>query len=52
MTKDEALALFGGNVSKLADALGVRPQAVRKWGKHVPPLRVYQIKEIIKEVSK
>jgi hypothetical protein len=43
-TKD-AIAMFGG-VRKLADALGIWPQAVYKWGDDVPELRRYQIEAL------
>lgn len=46
MTKDEAIALFGSR-AEMARALGVTRQAVSKWDKDkLPPLRVYQIKEL------
>jgi len=43
MTKDEALAMFGGNARSLADALGITEQAVSQWGESVPRLRELQI---------
>lgn len=46
-TKD-AIEFFG-SLKKLADALGVWPQAVYRWGEDVPPLRAYQIKELMGE---
>lgn len=46
MTKAEAIAYFG-NANRLAKALGIYASAVSRWGNEVPPLRVYQIKEII-----
>lgn len=48
MKKHEAIALFGG-ASKLAEALGIRPQAVHQWGDDVPQLRVYQIRCLLKD---
>lgn len=45
MTKKEAVALFGSQ-AELARALGLSRQAVSKWGDKLPPLRVYQIKEL------
>jgi hypothetical protein len=48
MTKDEAVKLFGG-VRALADALNITEQAVHQWGDTVPPLRVYQIRDLLKE---
>lgn len=35
-----------GNANKLAKLLGVSPQAVRQWGPMMPPLRVYQLRDI------
>lgn len=46
MTKQEATDLFDGSIRKLAEALGITEQAVHQWGETVPPLRVYQIKEL------
>lgn len=46
MRKDEAIALFG-SASSLARSLGITRQAVSRWGEMVPPLRVYQIREIV-----
>lgn len=46
MSKDEAILLFG-TASNLARALGITRQAVGLWGEMVPPLRAYQIREII-----
>lgn len=53
MTKDEAVRLMGSK-SKVAQALGISRQAVSAWGDDVPPLRAYQLREIMaerKEVS-
>lgn len=47
MKTQEAIDLFGG-CKALADALGIWPQAVYKWGENVPELRRYQIKDIVK----
>jgi hypothetical protein len=49
MTTEEALAKFGGSRRRLAEALGISVQAVAQWGAQVPPLRVYQIKELLNE---
>jgi DNA-binding transcriptional regulator YdaS (Cro superfamily) len=46
MTKEEAVRRFG-SVRALAKALGISTQAVAQWGEDVPPLRVYQIREIL-----
>lgn len=48
MTKEEAIAAFG-SVRKLSDALGITEQAVHQWGAEVPALRVYQIKDILRQ---
>ena len=45
MTKTEAIAK-AGNANKLAALLGISRQAVSKWPEKVPPLRVYQLREI------
>lgn len=45
MKTTEAINLFGG-VAKLAKALGISVQAVYQWGDVIPPLRVYEIREI------
>lgn len=45
MTKSEAIKLFG-SAARLAALLGITPQAVSKWPETLPPLRVYQLREI------
>ena len=45
MKTEDAIAAFG-DAKKLADALGIWPQAIYKWGETVPELRAYQIKEL------
>lgn len=47
MKTEKAIEYFGG-VKALADALGIWPQAIYKWGEDVPCLRAYQIKEAMK----
>lgn len=42
MTTDEAVQFFGG-LKKLADALGVWPQVIYKWGERPPMARQYEI---------
>lgn len=37
---------------ELAAALGITVQAVYSWGDDVPPLRAYQIKEILAQREK
>ena len=44
MKKKEAIKLVG-SAYRLAKMLGIRRQAVSKWGDDVPPLRVYQLAE-------
>jgi len=45
MLKDFAIKK-AGNANRLAKLLGVSPQAVRQWGPEMPPLRVYQLRDI------
>jgi transcriptional repressor of cell division inhibition gene dicB len=47
MTKNEAIRKFGG-ARALAEALGISTQAVGQWGQEVPPLRQYQIMELLR----
>lgn len=46
MKVEEAITQFG-SVAALATALGISVQAVYQWGDTVPPLRVYQIRELL-----
>lgn len=46
MKKTEAIEIFGSE-AKLAQALNLSRSAVSQWGDTVPPLRAYQIKEIV-----
>lgn len=46
MKISDAILAFG-SLTALAKALGISVQAVYQWGDTVPPLRVYQIKELI-----
>jgi hypothetical protein len=46
MTKNEAIKIFGG-VRGLAEALGISTQAVGRWAEEIPPLREYQINELL-----
>lgn len=43
---EDAIAFFG-NIKKMADALGIYPQGIYRWGEFVPPLRHYQISELM-----
>jgi hypothetical protein len=45
MKTEEAIILFG-SVRNLAKALDLSVQAIYAWGERVPPLRVYQIREL------
>jgi len=49
-TKD-AIKIFG-NKTRLAEALGISRPAVSRWGENLPPLRVYQLKEIIEKAKR
>jgi DNA-binding transcriptional regulator Cro len=44
MTKEKAIKL-AGSVIKLAKLLDIERQAIYNW-KKIPPLRVYQLKEL------
>ena len=46
MKKEEAIKWAGG-VSRLAERLGIKPQAISQWErkKPIPRLREYQIRE-------
>lgn len=46
MDLDTAVRHFGSK-RRLALALGLHPQAVYQWGDRIPPLRQYQIAELI-----
>ena len=46
--KSEAVNAFG-SVTKLAIALGIQHSAVSQWDEYVPPLRGYQIHELMKQ---
>lgn len=47
MKKIDAIKHFGGIV-KLAETLGIRPQAVSQWGKDIPIRRAYEIERLTK----
>jgi len=47
MKKTDALQHFASERG-IAEALGISVQAVNKWGEDVPPLRAYQLQEIIR----
>ena len=48
MTVQEAVTIFGTKKA-IAEVLGIHPQAVYQWGVDIPPLRTYQLKEILKQ---
>ncbi|HEY4292085.1 Cro/CI family transcriptional regulator [Luteibacter sp.] len=50
MTKDEALAAYGGSVSALADALGISTSAIYQWedGKPIPADKALRIRFVLK----
>lgn len=48
MKTEDAISYFG-SVRKLAAALGLSVQAIYAWGDDVPPLRVYQIRELLEK---
>lgn len=45
MTTQEAIVHFGSR-RKLADALGILPVAVLKWGTYPPELRQWQLEDM------
>lgn len=50
MRKMDAIEIFG-SARALANAIGITEQAVSQWGDDVPELRVYQIRELARELS-
>ena len=46
MKTEDAIKQFG-DVLGLANALGITRAAVYQWGDDVPPLRAYQIRELL-----
>ncbi len=48
MKKIEAIEIFGSE-AKLAQALSLSRSAVNQWGDTVPPLRAYQIRDLLAE---
>lgn len=50
MKTKEAIKIFG-NKRKISLALGISRAAVSAWGKDVPPLRAYQIREIAEKMA-
>ena len=52
MKTEDAIRQFGDSVRALAEALGITREAVYQWGETVPPLRVYQIRDLLAERQK
>ena len=48
MKTRDVLRVFG-SYAEIARALGISRQAVQSWGDDVPPLRSYQLREIMDE---
>lgn len=46
MKKKEAIEAFG-STKALAEALGITEGAVSQWSEEIPPLRVFQIKDVL-----
>ena len=44
--KQSAIDHFG-STTKLANALGIKHRAVSQWGEYVPPLRAFQIRDLL-----
>ena len=53
ITLSGIMPYFDNSQVKLATTLGVSRQAVNTWLKNdkIPPLRVYQIRDILKEIE-
>jgi hypothetical protein len=45
MTTQEAIDHFGG-IKKLAEALGIWPHPIYRWGEHPPKLRQFEIERL------
>jgi hypothetical protein len=50
MLKSEVVEYFGSH-GKVAKALGIKRQAVQAWAENVPPLRAYQLRELMKPLN-
>ncbi|MBC7602774.1 MAG: Cro/Cl family transcriptional regulator [Ramlibacter sp.] len=46
MTKSEAIAFYGGNISALARALDIDQSTVYSWGEVPPDGRQYQLEKL------
>lgn len=47
MQTSSVLPHFNNSVRELADALSISVQAVYAWGGRVPPLRQYEIRDLL-----
>ena len=47
MRTEDAIKEFGNSVRELAEALGITREAIYQWGEEVPPLRAYEIRDIL-----
>lgn len=47
MKTQEAIQLFDNSVRQLAESLQITTAAVYQWGDTVPPLRAYQIRDLV-----
>jgi hypothetical protein len=56
MRTEDAINLFGetpaAGILNLAAALNITRAAIYQWGDTVPPLRVYQIRELLEKQSR
>ena len=51
MKTNDAIRAFG-STRQLAAALGLSVQAIYQWGEDVPPLRAYQINDLLANRAK
>jgi hypothetical protein len=51
MKTQEAIQAFG-SIKELAVALGITQPAIYQWGVDVPPLRAYQINDLLAKRAK
>lgn len=51
MKTQEAIQKFGSK-RKIAELLGISVQAVQAWPENVPPLREYQLNDIIENLAR
>lgn len=47
MKTSEILPHFNGSIRELAESLRITREAVYQWGEDIPPLRVFQIRELL-----